>query len=139
LILTTPNAHRFLYSYNSMRQVLGGLAFYDSFSGYGPYGRHNREFTPAELRELLEGSGFSVDSLEVCDVPRRPLSKRDRLFHFVLSLMFGISRDRAASMAGAQIFVSARPSGTRELCLPESLYKSTHALGKARKLFPRIP
>ena len=56
LLLTTPNPAR---SYNVQR-VLQRASIYDPISGYGPHGRHNREYSEAELRDLLEAIGFDV-------------------------------------------------------------------------------
>jgi SAM-dependent methyltransferase len=57
LLLTTPNPAR---AYN-LQRVLLRQSMYDPYSGYGPYGRHNREYSAAELEELLVGVGFAVD------------------------------------------------------------------------------
>ena len=56
LLLTTPNPAR---AYNLQRLVLR-QSFYDPISGYGPYGRHNREYGAAELATLLSAVGFEV-------------------------------------------------------------------------------
>ena len=56
LFLTTPNPAR---SYNIQR-VLLQQSIYDPISGHGTYGRHNREYSRAELCELLSAVGYSV-------------------------------------------------------------------------------
>jgi SAM-dependent methyltransferase len=45
LILTTPNVAR----RQNIEKLLRGENIYDPYSGYGVYGRHNREYTPNEL------------------------------------------------------------------------------------------
>ena len=52
---------RLFYRYANAANAFRGLHIADPFSGYSPYGRHNREYTPAELRTLPES----------CD-PKRP-------------------------------------------------------------------
>ena len=58
LILTTPNVARL----ENVTRLISGTNIYDPYSGYGPYGRHNREFNRHELVHLLQFEGFdSVD------------------------------------------------------------------------------
>jgi glycosyltransferase involved in cell wall biosynthesis/SAM-dependent methyltransferase len=64
LVLTTPNVVRL----DNVRKVVGGENFYDPYSGYGPYGRHNREYTQEELFDLLSVNGFSVSTMFTADV-----------------------------------------------------------------------
>lgn len=54
LILTTPNVAR---AANRTR-LAQRQGIYDPYSGYGPHGRHNREYTADELLELTAGCGF---------------------------------------------------------------------------------
>jgi len=56
LILTTPNVAR---STNRHR-LAQRQGIYDPYSGYGPHGRHNREYTAEELLELTAGAGFTA-------------------------------------------------------------------------------
>jgi SAM-dependent methyltransferase len=57
LILTTPNVARL----ENVLRLLHGANLYDPYSGFGPYGRHNREYTRHELHRLLEFAGFDVE------------------------------------------------------------------------------
>jgi SAM-dependent methyltransferase len=57
LILTTPNAARI----ENMMAFIEGRNIYDPYSGYGPYGRHNREYTRHELHLLMEHCGFECE------------------------------------------------------------------------------
>lgn len=64
LILTTPNVARL----ENVARMIAGANLYDPYSGYGPYGRHNREYTRHELWRLLTYLGFEVDVLFTADV-----------------------------------------------------------------------
>lgn len=64
LILTTPNVARL----ENVARLLKGHNLYDPYSGHGPAGRHNREYTVAELRQLLEHVGFEVEQIFTSDV-----------------------------------------------------------------------
>jgi glycosyltransferase involved in cell wall biosynthesis/SAM-dependent methyltransferase len=64
LVLTTPNVARL----DNVRKVIAGENIYDPYSGYGPYGRHNREYTPQDLVSLLSANGFNVRTLFTADV-----------------------------------------------------------------------
>ena len=64
LVLTTPNAARL----ESIARLVAGDNMYDPYSGYGPYGRHNREYTQAELLRLLEHCGFAPQTVYTGDV-----------------------------------------------------------------------
>lgn len=64
LVLTTPNVARL----DNVRKIIAGENVYDPYSGYGPYGRHNREYTLEELRDLLTANGFDVRTMFTADV-----------------------------------------------------------------------
>ncbi len=55
LFITTPNAMRVE---NIRNLVQGRNIQYQSYSGYGVYGRHNREYVPHEVYELLRLHNF---------------------------------------------------------------------------------
>jgi SAM-dependent methyltransferase len=54
LITTTPNVARL----GNVFAIIDGASIYDPYSGFGPYGRHNREYSLTELNKLLEFAGF---------------------------------------------------------------------------------
>jgi SAM-dependent methyltransferase len=62
LILTTPN----IVSARSVRAVLTGYhpQLWSEFLSNARRDRHNREYTPREIRVLLEKAGFSSDGLQ---------------------------------------------------------------------------
>jgi glycosyltransferase involved in cell wall biosynthesis/SAM-dependent methyltransferase len=64
LIVTTPNVARL----ENVRKMIAGENIYDPYSGYGPYGRHNREYTQQDLFNLLSANGFSVSTIFTADV-----------------------------------------------------------------------
>lgn len=64
LILTTPNVARL----ENIARMLGGDNLYDPYSGYGPHGRHNREYTADELTKLLTHAGFTISEQFTSDV-----------------------------------------------------------------------
>lgn len=59
LIITTPNVARI----ENVARLIAGENLYDPYSGYGPYGRHNREYTVAELERLMTFCGFEREIL----------------------------------------------------------------------------
>ncbi len=89
LLVSTPNALRWEY----LRRMLKGTNYYPPYSGYGTTARHNREFSPAELRELLEGCGFSVGFIEtVRDAAYDHPRPWDRAVSMITK--FGLCRNR---------------------------------------------
>lgn len=59
LVMTTPNANRL----ENIAKMIAGANIYDLYSGYGLYGRHNREYNMHELKQLLTISGFQVENI----------------------------------------------------------------------------
>lgn len=66
MIVTTPNS----ISLERLETYLrGGSQMVDRYSPlFGPGARHNREYNVQELRELLEGNGFTIEQIEVRDL-----------------------------------------------------------------------
>ncbi|MDD4929084.1 MAG: methyltransferase domain-containing protein [Gallionella sp.] len=64
LIVTTPNVARL----ENVTRLIAGENIYDPYSGYGPYGRHNREYNRHELVTLLQFEGFDVTNHFTADV-----------------------------------------------------------------------
>jgi 2-polyprenyl-3-methyl-5-hydroxy-6-metoxy-1,4-benzoquinol methylase len=65
-VLTTPN----IVSARSVRAVLTGYhpQIWSTFPTTARYDRHNREYTPREVRVLLENAGFSSDGVHTVNV-----------------------------------------------------------------------
>jgi SAM-dependent methyltransferase len=86
MLLTTPN----VLAFQNLWRLATNHNVYDLYSGYGVYGRHNREYTPSELVDLLQGCGFTVEQIRLEDIyPHRGLTRwlkhfrrrwRDNLF-----------------------------------------------------------
>lgn len=64
LILSTPNVSRF----ENVAKMLAGVNIYDPYSGFGPYGRHNREYNKHELFSLLTHLGFEIELIFSTDI-----------------------------------------------------------------------
>lgn len=64
LILTTPNVARLV----NVARLIAGSNLYDPYSGFGPYGRHNREYNRHEVVLLLEFLGFKIEQIFTSDV-----------------------------------------------------------------------
>lgn len=64
IIVTTPNVARL----ENITRLIAGENIYDPYSGYGPYGRHNREYNRHELVSLLQFEGFDVTGHFTADV-----------------------------------------------------------------------
>jgi SAM-dependent methyltransferase len=111
LILTTPNAART----ENLIRLVAGENVYETLSGYGAYGRHNREYTVEELRQLLVACGYEVPQLFTMDIG-------------------GVVEDAAipenASRAnrGFNLFAVAEPIGQPKWVYPDWLFSSRHAL-----------
>ena len=77
LIVTTPNVVRL----ENVRKMIAGENIYDPYSGYGPYGRHNREYTQQDLFSLLTANGFRPNNLFTADVTEReePTGSADKI------------------------------------------------------------
>jgi Methylase involved in ubiquinone/menaquinone biosynthesis len=118
LILTTPNV---ACAKNVLKMFKGGNVN-DRYSAYGPYGRHNREFTAAEVRLVLAIMEFSVERLFTANVLFRRMSQLIANFAAVLAFT-AFSRSRARAL-GQYILVSAVKGEASEAKRPEWLFRS---------------
>ncbi|HEX7773867.1 MAG TPA: methyltransferase domain-containing protein, partial [Pyrinomonadaceae bacterium] len=98
ILITTPNVLR----WNNLWSMIRGANIYDRYHGNGIYGRHNREYSPSEISELLQTNGYQIERLET-----RNVYSSSRGF-------FANRRDN--------IFVLARATGEARVGFPESLY-----------------
>lgn len=122
LVLTTPNVGRL----ENVTRLLAGVNVHDQYSGHGPYGRHNREYTRQELELLLRHAGFDIESLVSADVyPNRAAEFADWR-PLVPTLL------RREYDLGQYLFAGARKSGPGAATRPDSLFRSfpQEALGK---------
>jgi len=114
LILSTPNVNRL----ENVARMLAGANIYDPYSGYGPYGRHNREYNRHELVQLLTHAGFDVEVIFSSDVHDNTANHYFSLLKIVPLVLF------RRNDLGQYLFVrakNARPAQTRK---PSWLYRS---------------
>jgi SAM-dependent methyltransferase len=114
LLLTTPNAVRT----DNLVRMLRGENVYEQLSGYGTYGRHNREYTVAELDTFLTACGYRVEKLFALDIHPRPDDDLGRIE--------GVE----PAHRGDNLFALAATDGERRWAYPDWLYASKHALRK---------
>lgn len=115
VIVTTPNA----LSLDRFATLLHGGA--DSEQRYMPllgYGaRHNREWRPAELRELLESTGFDIEEMTVRDLEQHSPWERLRRAGMRLILRFWSRQPRQT-----HILLRARRRSAFRWHFPPTLY-----------------
>ena len=103
LLITTPNVTQ----WGNVFSLLRGRNIYDRYHGNGIYGRHNREYSPNEVAQLLEANSFSVERLHTRNVYKSQIFNR-------VPLVFSNRRDN--------IFALARSINSPRLGFPDSLY-----------------
>ena len=115
LILTTPNVARL----ENITRMISGTNIYDPYSGYGPYGRHNREYNRHELVKLLQFEGFEVLTHFTADVHANNASGFYNL-EFIVPLLKHREQD-----LGQYIFMKAiNASQISPMKRPSWLYRS---------------
>jgi hypothetical protein len=88
LLVTTPNVYRVEHV---LRVLFASGNVFHPYSGHGVYGRHQREYAMSELRDLLEGCGYSLIQAKIRNYEPSPPSltralksiwpkRRDNLF-----------------------------------------------------------
>jgi glycosyltransferase involved in cell wall biosynthesis/SAM-dependent methyltransferase len=119
LVLTTPNVARL----DNVRKLIAGENVYDPYSGYGPYGRHNREYTPQDLFQLLSANGFHVRAMYTADVNPGHTSSS-----VSLESIAPLVKHRQPDL-GQYIFCQSnvtRESKEQDAVRPDWLYRSMH-------------
>jgi SAM-dependent methyltransferase len=114
LVLTTPNVCRL----GNVLSLVNGTNIYDPYSGFGPYGRHNREYTRHELHRLLEFAGFDVEYSVTAD--GHPSDATGRPHYNEVAPLVVSRRDDL----GQYLFVRARATRPPREGLPSFLYRS---------------
>ena len=116
VVITTPNC----LSLSRLDGFLEGrgemVDHYVPAFGYGA--RHNREYRPHELRELLEATGFVIDEMAVRDLVAG--SRRQRVRHAVWKRVLAWHSDHPRE---EHIFVRARPGPRFRWNFPTSLFE----------------
>jgi SAM-dependent methyltransferase len=111
LLITTPNARNLDYVIRLLRNT--GNVFHP-YSGYGVYGRHQREYTLNELSDLLQGIGYTVVEARIDDIYQYGRVQT------VLRRLQSHWRDN--------LYILARRTGERRYYYPPNLFISTHAI-----------
>lgn len=114
LVLTTPNVARL----DNAISLIAGRNIYDPYSGFGPYGRHNREYTRHELNRLLEFAGFEVEQSFSADGHPSTAAGQPEYPH-VAPLVWSRRED-----LGHYLYFRARASGAPSEGLPSFLFRS---------------
>jgi SAM-dependent methyltransferase len=114
LVVTTPNVNRL----QNVMSITAGANIYDPYSGYGPYGRHNREYNRHELTRLLEFAGFEVELSFTADA-HPSTAHLDPRYADVLPLVRFREHD-----LGHYLFIRARSTRQPREGLPAFLYRS---------------
>ncbi len=114
MIMTTPNALR----YENIAKLVMGRNIYPHYSGYGAYGRHNREYTPAETKALVEGLGFSVERLYT------KVTGSYRIEGFSIKRFRRLIQFFTTANRGGNIYMLARKTGEAVPSYPDWLYTS---------------
>lgn len=121
LVLSTPNASRA----DSIVNFLLGRNIYDPYHLGSPLkgSRHSREYTLAELKELLEGCGYSVDRAQDIDI-YPPEGRKRAAFRWLLENV--VARVTKGNYR-FHLFVRARKTATPfRYYFPERLYDGGH-------------
>lgn len=114
LILTTPNVSRL----ENVTKMVAGVNIYDPYSGYGPYGRHNREYNRHELCLLLKYLGFTLDTVFTADVHQNNANG-----YSSVSQLESFLKHREGDL-GQYIFLRALNTGNAGEKKPAFLYRS---------------
>ncbi|MBK1649864.1 class I SAM-dependent methyltransferase [Rhabdochromatium marinum] len=123
-LVTTPN----IACYESVKSLLNLETPYrfGIYSQFGPYGRHNREYTPIEVAELGEYAGFDEDVLVTHDV--YPISQDTS----DLRANFGAHLRGPDELRHQNIFYVGRKTDRPFGPYPSSLYTEDPHLHRAR-------
>jgi SAM-dependent methyltransferase len=114
LVLTTPNVSRL----ENVAKMIAGENIYDPYSGFGPYGRHNREYNRHELFHLLAYCGFTPEVMFTADVHANHAT-----VYASAEKLEGLVRFREHDL-GQYIFIRARKTGAPRGKRPSELYRS---------------
>ena len=109
LIITTPNALKL----TNVLRLLTGKNIYDPYSGYGAYGRHNREYSLKELTHLLVECNYEITTVFAEDVHDYSIFER-----MITSINPSTLKDN--------LFVVAKPVENPCYRYPPDLYRSVH-------------
>jgi hypothetical protein len=101
--------------------MLRGRSIGEPYSGYGPTGRHNREYTRAELDALLHGANFAGEVRAANIDGYVPPDRLGRLLRGAAGLP-GARAERRRD----HLFAAARKTGPPVLAYPEWLFRAVY-------------
>jgi SAM-dependent methyltransferase len=114
MVLTTPNVANVV---NLLHLAHGRNVYHPYEADYGPTWRHNREYTTAEVVDLVNGTGFEIDHIRVENAA--PPGSRPPLFHRLVERLlrawYGVDY-------GHQLYLRARRGPTFRDYRPTWLY-----------------
>jgi SAM-dependent methyltransferase len=114
LITTTPNVARL----GNVFAIIDGASIYDPYSGFGPYGRHNREYSLSELSRLLQFAGFNPTSAFTANSHADNLTSRSD-YERICQMVAHRPND-----LGQYLFTCSKKIGEPKAGLPTFLYRS---------------
>jgi SAM-dependent methyltransferase len=112
VLLSTPNVARL----ENVARMLTGVNIYDPYSGHGPHGRHNREYTRHEVAWLLSHLGFEPVQHFTADVHPNQVSVDIKK----LSLIKGREHD----LGQYQFHLWKKVANSKDSLRPSWLYRS---------------
>lgn len=117
MCLTTPNVlwHQNLVSLFIGKHPFSWSVFTDSYAD-----RHNREYTPFELRDLFEAGGFTVGCMKTVTYQMKSWSRRG--LGYLLSLPGALARRVSFALRGEVSLVRADKLGSVKDRYPAFLY-----------------
>ncbi len=126
MVVTTPNLLRL----DNVVRMLQGVNIHDKYVLQSASARHPREYTPDELRRILEWVGFDVAQLHTRDVTRSVVPRtgrrlaRSALGAFHWAKRYVGSADDSRAGRGEQIIAAARRSRAVQTTRPDFLYEA---------------
>lgn len=114
IIVTTPNVARLA----NLVYLIEGRSIYDPYSGFGPYGRHNREYSLHELVQLLAFVGFDAAETFTADGHPNPPLDAGRLAAIAPLI------EHRRNDLGQYLFVRATKVRPSREGLPDNLFRS---------------
>lgn len=117
LILSTPNVNRL----ENIAKMMAGQNMYDPISGYGVYGRHNREYNKHELFLMLDHAGFDLEVMFSSDVHENHSNMYFPITQIAQNIL---SIPNRCYDLGQYIFLRARNTRPAKPGKPRWLYRS---------------
>jgi SAM-dependent methyltransferase len=121
VVVSTPNLLWWGCIFSLLSPKKGYYPVADQYSGYGPYGRHNRLYAQWEVEELLKLHGFYISLSMIADFSGNRISRI--LYNLTSSVPIRYLRTRAGNtifVVGTKVRKSQKP------LYPEWLYRARY-------------